>query len=82
MVDEPDEGRAHGHGGGLRDGQGHLEDGVGAALEVGRRAALKQRDGADDDPGQAGAEDERQRLQRQKQAGDQVDDGEASAEGI
>jgi hypothetical protein len=50
VVDESDEPCADGDRGGLRDGQRRLEDRVGAALQVRRRAALKQRDRPDEDP--------------------------------
>ena len=59
MVDQSDEQRADGDRGGLRDGQRRFEDRIGAALQVRRRAALKQRDRPDEDPRQAGAEDDR-----------------------
>ena len=59
MVDQSDEQRADGDSGGLRDGQRRFEDRIGAALQVRRRAALKQRDRPDEDPRQASAEDDR-----------------------
>jgi hypothetical protein len=43
----------------LREGEDHLEHGVGAALERARREALQQRHRADHDPRQPGAEGDR-----------------------
>jgi hypothetical protein len=75
VVHEAEEDRSDRDRGGLRHGERHLEDGVGAALEVAGRAALQQGHGADDDPRQAGAEqdgagqDDRQRGRGQHRQG-------------
>jgi hypothetical protein len=75
VVHEAEEDRSDRDRGGLRHGERHLEDGVGAALQVAGRAALQQGHGADDDPRQAGAEqdgpgqDDRQRGRGQQRQG-------------